>query len=99
MGKQSSIGLSVLYLQIGNVSLYYRCICVLCRNPLNWTSETVQDMAPYWNLLSKEEIMIITEKVSLLVLNWHNSILYFFLTYWPNKSSSLPVQYTIVYVG
>ncbi|XP_056392548.1 otoancorin isoform X2 [Hyla sarda] len=36
-------------------------------NPLNWTSETVQDMAPFWNLLSKEEIMIITGKFQKLV--------------------------------
>ncbi|XP_075687677.1 otoancorin [Rhinoderma darwinii] len=36
-------------------------------NPLNWTSETVQDMAPFWNLLSKEEIVIIIEKFQKLV--------------------------------
>ncbi|KAM4697762.1 otoancorin [Rhinophrynus dorsalis] len=24
-------------------------------HPLNWTSETVQDMAPFWNLLTREE--------------------------------------------
>ncbi|KAG9477019.1 hypothetical protein GDO78_002420, partial [Eleutherodactylus coqui] len=46
-------------------------------NPLNWTFETAQDMVPFWNLLSKEEIIIITEKVSLLALTWHNSILGF----------------------
>ncbi|XP_044131116.1 otoancorin-like [Bufo gargarizans] len=36
-------------------------------NPLNWSSETVQDMAAFWNLLSKEEMMIITEKFQKLV--------------------------------
>ncbi|XP_075175263.1 otoancorin [Anomaloglossus baeobatrachus] len=36
-------------------------------NPLNWTSETAQDMAPFWHLLSKEEIIIIIEKFQKLV--------------------------------
>ncbi|XP_069838081.1 otoancorin isoform X2 [Dendropsophus ebraccatus] len=36
-------------------------------NPLNWTSETAQDMAPFWNLLTKEEMMIITGKFQKLV--------------------------------
>ncbi|XP_053550235.1 otoancorin [Bombina bombina] len=30
--------------------------------PLNWTSETAQDMAPFWNLLSPEEFMSILTK-------------------------------------
>ncbi|XP_077129663.1 otoancorin [Ranitomeya variabilis] len=36
-------------------------------NPVNWTSETAQDMAPFWNLLSKEEIIIVIEKFQKLV--------------------------------
>ncbi|XP_073491302.1 otoancorin [Aquarana catesbeiana] len=31
-------------------------------NPLNWTSEIAQDMIPFWNLLSKEEIMTVLLK-------------------------------------
>ncbi|KAM5151827.1 otoancorin [Mantella aurantiaca] len=31
-------------------------------NPLNWSSEIAQDMVPFWNLLSKEEIMTVMLK-------------------------------------
>ncbi|XP_072275279.1 otoancorin [Pyxicephalus adspersus] len=31
-------------------------------NPINWTSEIAQDMVPFWNLLSKEEIMTVMLK-------------------------------------
>ncbi|XP_075035788.1 otoancorin [Mixophyes fleayi] len=36
-------------------------------SPLNWTSETLQDMAPFWNLLSKEKIVIVIQKFQNLV--------------------------------
>ncbi|KAM3916062.1 otoancorin [Leptodactylus fuscus] len=31
-------------------------------NPINWTAETAQDMAPYWNLLTKEEVLVLMGK-------------------------------------
>ncbi|KAM9305520.1 otoancorin [Gastrophryne carolinensis] len=31
-------------------------------SPLAWSSETAQDLAPFWHLLSKEEIMILMKK-------------------------------------
>ncbi|XP_063790532.1 otoancorin [Pseudophryne corroboree] len=36
-------------------------------NPLNWTSETLQDLAPFWYLLSKENIVIVIQKFQDLV--------------------------------
>ncbi|KAM4632525.1 otoancorin [Discoglossus pictus] len=37
-------------------------------DPLNWTSETAQDMAPFWILLSREEFMAILQKSQNTVL-------------------------------
>ncbi|MEE6513507.1 hypothetical protein FKM82_021192 [Ascaphus truei] len=39
-----------------NIGIKYRLL-QLCGNPLNWSSETIQDMAPFLSLLSREEFM------------------------------------------
>ncbi|OCT64227.1 otoancorin [Xenopus laevis] len=50
-----------------NTEIKYRLI-ELYGHPSNWTSETVQDMAPFWNLLSKDEFLDILKKFQNTVL-------------------------------